>query len=83
MQQRISDKSILISRNRLRFFRIWQRRERAIRNCVDVMIPAVFSNHLSLTFPVSHKDRISAEEAVRIWQTVNSGFPPPATIDAP
>ena len=80
MQQRIADKSIPISRNRLRFSRIWQRRERAIRNCVNVIIPAVFSNNLSLTFPVSHKDRTSAEEAVRIWQTVNSGFFPPPQL---
>jgi len=82
MQQRIAFKSIPISRNRLRFFRIWQRRERAIRSCVKATISAVLSKNLSLTFPDNHKDRTSAEEAVRIWQTVNSGFsPPPQLMD--
>ena len=82
MQQRMAFKSIAILRSCLRFFLIWQRRERAVRSCVKVIISAAFSNNLSLTLPVSHKDRTSAEEAVRIWQTVNSGFfPPPQLID--
>jgi len=77
MQQRIADKSIPISRNRLRFSRVWQRRERAVRCCVNVIISAVRSRNFSCTRPVSHKDRTRAEDAVRIRQTVRSGFSPP------
>jgi len=82
MQQRITDKSIPISRNRLCFFRIWQRRERAIRCCVTVIISAVRSRNIFRTRLVSHKDRTRAEEAVRIWHTVSSDFfPPPRLMD--
>ena len=80
MQQRIDGKSMPISRNRLRFSRVWQRRERAIRCCVTVIISAVRSKNFSCTMPVSHKDRTRAEDAVRIWQTVRSGFFPPPLL---
>ena len=80
MQQRIARKSMPLSRNRLRFFLTWQRRERAMRSCVAVIISAVRSRNFPLTRPVSHKDRTSAEEAVRTWQTVNSGFFPPPQL---
>jgi len=65
-----------ILRNRLRFSRVWQRRERAIRCCVTVIISAVRSKNVSCILPVNHKDRTRAEDAMRIWQTVISGFFP-------
>src|SRR4030042_2535105 len=77
MQQRIACRSIPMLRNCLLFFFVWQRRERAMRRCVTVITCAARSKNLSFTRPVSHKDRTSAEEAVRIWQTVRSGFFPP------
>ncbi len=74
MQQRMADRSMPISRNRVRFFLTWLRREAASRCCVSVMMAAVRSSNFSRICPVSHSDRISAEVAVRSWQTVSSGF---------
>src|SRR3990172_12008558 len=74
MQQRITDKSIPFSRSCLCFCRTWERRERAIRCCVNVIFFAVRSKSLSCTRPVSHNDRTRADDAVRIWQTVRSEF---------
>ena len=82
MQQRKVDKSIPILRNRLHFFLVWHRRERAMRCWVTVMISAARSRNRFWTRPVSHKDRTRADEAVRIWHTVRSGFsPPPLLMD--
>ena len=69
-----------MSRNRMRFFLTWLRRAAASRCCVSVMMAAVRSSNFSRTCPVSHSDRISAEVAVRSWQTVSSGFFPPPLL---
>lgn len=80
MQQRILDRLMPILRNRFRFFLVWLRQDAASRSCVSVMVRAARSRNICLTCPVNHNDRISAELAVRSWQTVSSGFFPPPLL---
>ena len=82
MQQRIADRSMPASRNCLRFCLTWLCWDRARRSCVRVMMRAVRFRSFRRACPVSHKERTSAEVAVRSWQTVNAGFsPPPLLVD--
>ena len=52
----------------------WQRRAQALRRCARWINRAVRSNSQADTRPSIHHERISAETAVWIWQTVNSDF---------
>src|SRR6202011_2657620 len=61
----------------------WLFRERALRTWVSRIMRAARSINWLAAVPESHQDRTNAEVAVRIWQTVNSGFfPPPCLMHA-
>ena len=61
----------------------WLFRERALRAWVSRMMRAARSTHWLAAVRESHHDWTNAEAAVRIWQTVSSGFfPPPLLMHA-